>query len=42
MDFLNFMIAVNERTGNDYGDLATLNGCLADLARAGTTDRGSA
>lgn len=40
MDFLNFVIAVNERTGidipeSDYGALATLNGCLEYLARAG-------
>ncbi len=39
MDFLNFVIGMNERTGieipeGDYGELATLNGCLAYLARA--------
>ena len=42
MDFLNFVIAVNERTGidipeSDYGALATLNGCVAYLARAGAS-----
>jgi acyl carrier protein len=39
MDFLNFVIAVNERTGidipeSDYASLATLDGCLEYLSRA--------
>lgn len=43
MDFLNFVIAVNERTGidipeSDYGGLDTLDGCVAYLnAHGGTT-----
>ena len=42
MDFLNFVIAMNERTGieipeSDYGELATLAGCVAYLARAGSS-----
>ena len=43
MDFLNFVIAVNERTGidipeSDYGALDTLDGCVAYLnAHSGTT-----
>ena len=42
MDFLNFVIAVNERTGidipeSDYGTLDTLDGCVAYLnAHRGT------
>ena len=39
MDFLNFVIAVNERTGievpeRDYRELATLDGCVEYLSRA--------
>ncbi len=42
MDFLNFVIAMNERTGieipeSDYGELATLTGCVTYLARAGAS-----
>ena len=44
MDFLNFAIAVNERTGleipeRDYPALGTLNGCVDYLARAGAPPR---
>jgi acyl carrier protein len=40
MDFLNFMIALGERTGveipeRDYQDVATLDGCVAYLAAKG-------
>lgn len=39
MDFLNFIIGIHERTGidvpeEDYPLLASLNGCVAYLARA--------
>lgn len=38
MDFLNFIIGIHERTGidvpeEDYPLLASLNGCVAYLAR---------
>jgi acyl carrier protein len=38
MDYLNFVIALNERTGidipeRDYGQLATLDGCVDYLLR---------
>jgi acyl carrier protein len=40
VDFLNFMIALGERTGieipeRDYREVATLNGCVAYLATHG-------
>ena len=40
VDFLNFMIALGERTGievpeRDYRQVATLNGCVAYLATHG-------